>query len=83
MVRPNQIIESDVENGELTFILFARNEEQVKRRVLWINFPQTIRRTLFGDESVDDFVKRVQQVTTGKVNRYAVTIDTRKVSQDA
>jgi len=81
MVRPNQIIESDLESGALTFLMFARSPEQVKRRVLFINFPQTIRRvTLGGEEEVDDFISKVQTVTTGTVNRYAVTVNTDKIS---
>ena len=80
MVRPNQIIRSDLDSGELTFLMFARSPEQVKRRVLFINFPSTIRRTMFGgDEEVDDFITEVRQVTEGTVNRYAVTINTTEI----
>lgn len=82
MVRPNQIIQSNLEDGELTFLMFARSVKQVKRRVLYLNFPSTIRSTILGDEDVDDFIKRVEVVTTGTVNRYAVTVNTSKLTKE-
>lgn len=76
MVRPNQIIKSNLDNGELTFLMFARSESQVKRRVLLINFPSVAADLLMSDASVDDYISNVRQVTSGRVNRYAVTVDT-------
>lgn len=71
MVRPNQIIDSDVENGKLIFIMFARSEEAVKRRVLFLNFPgQFIKSGL--DTSA---VTEVQLMIEGNINRYAVTVE--------
>lgn len=71
MVRPNQIIESDVEKKQLTFIMFARSEEQVKRRVLFLNFPgKAIRSGL--DTSP---ITNVEVVSEGMVKRYAVTVN--------
>lgn len=75
MVRPNQIISSDSEEGTLTFIMFARSEDMVKRRVLFLNFPRSAPRVLLGSKEVDDFVEEVQPVTEGMVNRYAVTLN--------
>lgn len=77
MVRPNQIIASNIQNGELTFIMFARTEEQVKRRVLLLNFPSLGLQAL---TNPDDFVTNVQLVTEGMVNRYAVTVNTNAIS---
>lgn len=73
MVRPNQIVEFEPQES-ITFLMFARNEETVKRRVLWLNFPSTIRKTLLGDAEVDDFVENVQLQTGGMVNRYTVEL---------
>ena len=74
MVRPNQIIER---NGkELTFLMFARSEEQVKRRVVALNFPTHYLSTFFSDASATEIVNNVELMTEGSVNRYAVTIDT-------
>lgn len=77
MVRPNQIIESNIEENELTFIMFARTEKQVKRRVLLLNFPSL---GLQAIKNPDKFVKRIQLVTEGMVNRWAVTVDTERVN---
>jgi len=77
MVRPNQIIER--EGTEFTFLMFARSEGVVERRVLLINFPgQTISRFLSG-EDLGEAVVNTELITEGNVNRYAVTIDTEKL----
>ena len=79
MVKPNQIVEFNPDRGEVTFLMFAMSEKIVNRRVLFINFPSTIRRVLFGGEEVDDFIKNTRLITEGMVNRYAVTVDTSMV----
>lgn len=81
MVRPNQIVRFEPDKGEVTFLMFAMSEKTVKRRVLFLNFPSTISDVLFGDMSVDDFIKEVELVTEGMVNRYAVTVDTSAVME--
>lgn len=79
MVRPNQIVEFDPENNEIGFLMFARSEPMVKRRVLFINFPSVIPDVLLGDKTVDDFVKRTKLITEGRVNRYEVVLDTSRI----
>lgn len=81
MVRPNQIVEFDSERGEITFLMFAQNESQVERRVLWINFPGTILRTVLQGDKISDFIKETKLITEGMVNRYAVTVDSRKITR--
>ena len=71
MVRPNQIIDSDVENKQLTFIMFARSEEAVKRRVLFLNFPGKALMSGFDTSAISE----VEVVSEGLVTRYAVTVD--------
>lgn len=78
MVRPNQIIQSDIENGTLTFIMFARSEEQVARRVLLLNFPGKGLKALIEGRK-DEIVKDVQLLTEAMVNRYAVTLNTGEI----
>jgi len=78
MVRPNQIIKSDVEKGTLTFIMFARSEEQVSRRVLLMNFPVNGFKALIQGRK-DEIVENIQLFNEGIVNRYAVTINTREI----
>lgn len=77
MVRPNQIIER---NGtEFTFLMFARSEGVVERRVLLINYPgKTINRFLSG-EDLGEVVVNTELITEGRVNRYAVTVNTEKL----
>lgn len=75
MVRPNQVISSNLDQNELTFIMFAQSEQQVKRRVLFLNFPSVIIPVMLGDAEIDDFIAQIQLVTEGMVNRWAVTID--------
>jgi len=79
VVRPNQIISSDISQKKLTFIMFARNEQTVKRRVVLLNFPSKLRDTVMGSFSPDDAVDDVEQITSGTVNRYAVTVNTEEV----
>lgn len=74
MVRPNQIIKSG--DNELTFLMFARSENAVKRRVLFINFPPKVVDVVLGDETVDQHISNVELATEGRVNRYKVTVDT-------
>jgi hypothetical protein len=75
MVRPNQIINSNIDGGELTFIMFAQSEKQVKRRVVLINFPMRISSIVFGDKTADDYVTETKLISEGNVNRYAVTVE--------
>jgi len=78
MVRPNQIISSDVEKGTLTFIMFAMTEEQVARRVLLMNFPvKGVKALLEGRK--DEIVENVEVFKEGMINRYAVTLNTGKI----
>jgi len=74
MVRPNQIVEFRPESGQIGFLMFARNERVVKRRVVFINFPSVIPDVLIGGKTVDDYVSGVTLVTKGRVNRYKVTV---------
>jgi len=75
MVRPNQIVNSDPENKEFEFIMFARSEETVQRRVLAINFPSIyFKQVLFGDKEVQNFITNTTLVSEGRVNRYTVTL---------
>lgn len=75
MVRPNQIIQR--EGSELTFLMFARSENQVSRRVVMLNFPGVyLRKVVLGDVAIGDLVTEVEKITEGTVNRYAVTLDT-------
>lgn len=69
MVRPNQILSRS--GKELTFIMFARSESQVKRRVVALNFPG---KYLMSGLSTDA-VTNVEVISEGGVNRYAVTVD--------
>lgn len=78
MVRPNQIIDSNIETGELTFIMFAMTEEQVARRVLLMNFPFKGMRVLMQGRK-DEVVEDVEIFKEGIVNRYAVTLNTREI----
>lgn len=80
MVRPNQIISSDIDKGELTFIMFAMSEPQIKRRVVALNFPGFYLRSTLKGDTPTDIVKDVRVVSSGMVNRYAVTIDTTKMA---
>lgn len=81
MVRPNQIISSDLEVGQFTFAMFARSESQVKRRVLLLNFPGIfVMETVLGDQQVDEFITNVRLISTGAVNRYAVAVDLNKIT---
>lgn len=75
MVRPNQIISSDIKNGKLTFIMFARDESTVKRRVALLNFPGKFIMNLGNSSYVDQVVDNVELVSEGMVNRYAVTLN--------
>lgn len=79
MVRPNQIIRSDTARGRLTFLMFAQSEEQVKRRVVFTNFPKTVITTRTGETSIDDIVENVELVSDGVTNRYAVTVNTNEI----
>lgn len=76
MVRPNQIIQSDPEEGRLTFIMFARSERMVKRRVMALNFPGEFPSLVLGEKDVDDVVVDVTLLNDGVLtNRYAVSVD--------
>lgn len=77
MVRPNQIIERD--GDKLTFLMFARSEPQVKRRVLALNFPMAYFKRLFISSETTKPVTEVRQFTEGTVNRYEVVVDTSKL----
>jgi len=79
MVRPNQIIRSDTARGRLTFLMFAQSEAQVKRRVVFTNFPKTVITTRTGETSIDDIVENVELVSDGVTNRYAVTVNTNEI----
>lgn len=79
MVRPNQVIRSDPARGRFTFIMFAQTEGQVKRRVVFANYPKTIITTRIGDTSIDDIVENVELVSDGVANRYAVTVNTNEI----
>lgn len=73
MVRPNQIIDATTES--FTFIMFARNESTVKRRVLILNFPSVfIPKTLIR-EDLDKYINSVEIMTEGEIKRYAVEVD--------
>lgn len=74
MVRPNQIIDSDVRNSTLTFIMFARDEEVAERRVLLANFPGKFIGNMLGGGEMKQKVSRTELVSEGLVNRYAVTV---------
>lgn len=69
MVRPNQIIQRS--GTELTFIMFARSEKAVARRVLLLNFPGKAIKSGLDDRAVEE----VEVLSEGMVSRYAVTID--------
>lgn len=78
MVRPNQIVETG--DGTLTFLMFARSESQVKRRVLLLNFPRAYTQKVINREPLDKYVTKTELVTEGRVNRYKVTVDLTEVS---
>lgn len=74
MVRPNQIVSKD--ESELSFIMFARSEDQVKRRVLMLNFPYAyFSDILMGDLETSDVITKVELLMESNVNRYVVTVD--------
>lgn len=75
MVRPNQIVDFSIEDKTATFLMFAMSENVVKRRVILLNFPSKIRDIVLGEMAPDDFITDVELVTSGVVNRYAVTVD--------
>lgn len=77
MVRPNQIIKS--EGSNLTFLMFAQSENQVKRRVVALNFPGQFIMNLGDEDYVDEVVTNVELATQGMVNRYKVTLDTSRL----
>jgi len=79
MVRPNQIIAST--DTTLTFLMFARSEKQVKRRVMLLNFPG-LAIQLLKRGSLDQYVEGVELVTEGIVNRYEVTVDIEAVNDE-
>lgn len=73
MVRPNQIISST--SNTLTFLMFARSEPQVKRRVLLLNFPGKMIPAVLKREDLDQYIRNVELATEGMVNRYKVTVN--------
>jgi len=75
MVRPNQVIASDTSAGTLTFIMFGRSPAQAEKRVLALNFPGKYARMRLEGSDPTQYVEGVKQVTSGMVNRYAVTIN--------
>lgn len=79
MVRPNQIVEFSTDEKTATFLMFARSEKTVKRRVLLLNFPSLLPTVLM--DGTDEFVENVQLITSGRVNRYAVKVDLNQVNQ--
>lgn len=76
MVRPNQIIKST--DTTLTFLMFARSNQQVKRRVLLLNFPGKAVRLILQDD-IDNVIENVSIRTEGAVNRYNVTVNTDEI----
>lgn len=75
MVRPNQIIESDLVDNTLTFIIFAQTESMAARRTLLINFPTKAINLSTKEPISTDAVLSVVRMTGGLVNKYAVTVD--------
>lgn len=77
MVRPNQIIQATEDT--FTFLMFARSESQVKRRVLLLNFPGKILPAILRGDDLDRFITEVTLQTEGIVNRYRVTVDLEEI----
>jgi hypothetical protein len=75
MVRPNQIIDSDLDRGEITFLMFARSAKKVQRRVLFLNFPGWFIKSKVSGEDPFNAIAGTELVSMGPINRYAVTVD--------
>lgn len=79
MVRPNQIIASDIDDNSLTFIIFAQSQKQAARRVMMVNFPVASIPLIVSGTGLTDPVTETRVVSEGTVNRYAVTVDTSRL----